>query len=52
MSRVLYNEHQQHDTNSVNSMLNNHSEYAMAMREDTRMVITKETDEHIKKAKY
>ena len=39
-------------TNSVNSMLNNHSEYTMAMREDTRMVLIKETDQYIKKATY
>ena len=40
------------DTNSDNSMLNNHSEYTMAMREDTRMVLTRETDQHIKKPTY
>ena len=27
-------------------------EYTMAMREDTMMVLTKETDQHIKKATY
>ena len=27
-------------------------EYTMAMREDTRMVHTKETDQHVKKATY
>ena len=27
-------------------------EYTMPMREDTRMVLTKETDQHIKKTKH
>jgi hypothetical protein len=27
-------------------------EYTMAMRKDTRMVLTKETDQHVKKATY
>ena len=37
---------------SVNSMLNNYSQYTMAMREDTRMVLTKGTDHQIKTATY